>query len=149
MTATASSAANKVNSIVSSPKLVTTNKTAILTNQIESVPRFSFKVAPAPSSQKPPMATLAATTTPTNQVTQKTLVSSTVTTATVTTSTVSPAINYQQKQPLNIPVINSSLHSSINQNFFIAKSQQPPTVVNNVIYLKKKNFSRINTYPTN
>jgi len=112
----------------------------LLSNQLEGVARFSLKVAPAPSIQKPltQQSNTIATSVATESPVKTQVVSSTVTTTTVTPA--SPNLNItssvtgisQKQQSLNIPVINSNIHSSISQNFYIAKSQPSSIAANNI-----------------
>jgi hypothetical protein len=141
LSTTASAVASKVNATISSsPKSAPPGKTALLSNQLEGVARFSLKVAPAPSVQKPltQQSNTIATSVATESPVKTQVVSSTVTTTTVTPA--SPNLNItssvtgisQKQQSLNIPVINSNIHSSISQNFYIAKSQPSSIAANNI-----------------
>jgi hypothetical protein len=99
------------------------------------VARFSLKVAPAPSVQKPlTQQSTIATSVTTESPVKNQVVSSTVTTTTVTPA--SPNLNItssvtgilQKQQSLNIP----NIHSSLSQNFYIAKSQPSSIAANNI-----------------
>lgn len=138
---------NTIANMPSSPSV--TNKTTMLSTQLESGPRFSLKVTPAPSISKPTTmpsvylpsssTTTASTATPANKIISHTVVPSTVNTTTLT-NTASAVTNFQPKQQssINIPGINS-----IGQSYFITKPQQQqlqPQQQSTIVIIQKKFF---------